>query len=229
MSKNIWEINNLSSMKHETFEGTHVWYMDDFYKYPDLVFEEITSNTPPLWKTYEKNTFNSIYFEDRRHLILIEELDDVYIKLGRLIDSVDPGRGATDDFGYLTTNHTLFYKDEKSLKFNDYKSNWWWPHIDGGYNGICYLNKNANNEIGTNLYRRLKEDPEYNDVPEHRRPWIPFEYWKRVAAFRAKFNRFVLFDGREYFHGMNIEDDRYFHEFRVNQVFFFKDPDYSGR
>ncbi len=229
MSKNIWEINDLSNMKHEMFEGTHIWYKDDFYKYPDLVLERITSETPPIWKSEDKDTFNGIHFEDRRHLILVEELEEVYYKVGQLIDSLDPGRGHTDDYGYLTTNHTLFYKDPESLKFNDYKSNWWWPHIDGGYNGICYLNKSANNEISTNLYRRLKSDPHYSGVPEHRRPWIPFEYWDRIASFRGKFNRFVLFDGRNYFHGMNIEDDKYFHEFRVNQVFFFKDPDYAFR
>lgn len=229
MSKNIWEINDLSNMKHEMFEGTHIWYKDNFYKYPDLVLERITSETPPIWKSEDKDTFNGIHFEDRRHLILVEELEEVYYKVGQLIDSLDPGRGHTDDYGYLTTNHTLFYKDPESLKFNDYKSNWWWPHIDGGYNGICYLNKSANNEISTNLYRRLKSDPHYSGVPEHRRPWIPFEYWERIASFRAKFNRFVLFDGRNYFHGMNIEDDKYFHEFRVNQVFFFKDSDYAFR
>ncbi len=229
MSENIWEINDLSNMNHEMFEGTHIWYMDNFYKYPDLVLERITSETPPIWKSEDKNTFNSIHFEDRRHLILVEELEEVYNKVGQLINSLDPGRGHTDDYGYLTTNHTIFYKDLESLKFNDYKSNWWWPHIDGGYNGICYLNKNANNEISTNLYRRIKSDPHYSGVPEHRRPCIPFEYWDRIASFRGKFNRFVLFDGRNYFHGMNIEDDKYFHEFRVNQVFFFKDPDYAFR
>ena len=42
MGKNIWEINDVSNMKYETFEGTHIWYMDNFYKYPDLVFEKIT-------------------------------------------------------------------------------------------------------------------------------------------------------------------------------------------
>jgi len=229
MSKNIWEINDLSNMKHEKFEGTHVWYMDNFYKYPDLVFEKITSKIPPVWKSEDKDTFNTIHFEDRRHLMVIEELEEVYDKVGRLIESQDPGRGNTEDYGYLCTNHSMFYSDPESLKFNDYKSNWWWPHIDGGYNGICYLNKNSNNEISTNLYRRLKPDPNYTGIPEHRRPWIPFEYWERIASFRAKFNRFVLFDGRKYYHGMNIEDNKYFHEFRVNQVFFFKDPDYNFR
>ena len=47
MTKNIWELNNLSDAKHEIFEESHVWYIDDFYKYPDLVFEEITSRKPP--------------------------------------------------------------------------------------------------------------------------------------------------------------------------------------
>lgn len=229
MDKNIWEINDVSNMKHETFEGTHIWYMDNFYKYPDLVLDQITSKVPPIWKSEDKGSFNTIHFEDRRHIIPIPELKEVYGKVGELIESKDPGRGNSNDHGYLFTNHTIFYSDPESTKFNDYKSNWWWPHIDSGYNGICYLNKDSNDEVATNLYRTIKPDPNYTKFPEHRRPWIPFEYWERVKFFRAKFNRFVLFDGRKYYHGMNIENDKYFHEFRLNQVFFFKDRDYNSR
>lgn len=228
MTKNIWELNtDLSNATHEIFEGSHVWYVDDFYKYPDLVLDEITLKEPPIWKVEDKDTYNKIYFEDRRHMIFHKELEEVYDKISNLIRDKDPGRESSSDYGLLTTNHTLFYSDEKSLKFNDYKTKWWWPHIDGGYNGICYLDKEADGEIGTNLYRRSKTDPLYYECAEHYRPWIEFEYWERIAAFTSKYNRFVLFDGRKYFHGMNIEDDRYFKKFRVNQVFFFKDEDFE--
>jgi len=225
MTKNIWELNNLSNIKHEIFEDSHVWYVDEFYKYPDLVLEEITSKKPPVWKSEDKETYNMIHFEDRRHMVYYPELEKVYDKIIDIIKSEDPGREKTGDYGQLTTNHTLFYSDEESLKFNDYKNKWWWPHIDSGYNGICYLDKECDGEIGTNLYRRSKNDPLYFNTPEHYRPWIEFEYWERIASFKAKYNRFVLFDGSKYHHGMHIENDRYFKKFRVNQVFFFYDED----
>ena len=47
---NIWEHNDLSNIQVEDFEDSKIYWMDDFYKYPDLVYEEITREDPPLWK-----------------------------------------------------------------------------------------------------------------------------------------------------------------------------------
>jgi len=220
---NIWEHNNLSNFHVEDFEDSKIYWMDDFYKYPDLVFQYLTEEIPPLWKHDEddeelmEKTFNAKYFEDRRWNgkpspgleILHDKLCDYFNQ-------------DTEDRGKLVTNHTHFYTDEKSKIINDYKNNWWWPHCDSGYNAIVYLNKcEDGKEFGTNLYRQLKPDPEQDLVSEHMRPWIDKSYYERIAAFKSKYNRLVAFDGRKYQHGMAIENDRWFYETRVNQVLFF--------
>lgn len=223
MIYNIWETNDLSQMRVEKFEKGHIFYMDNFYKYPDLVLQEILSKEPPVWKSEDKDSYNCVYFEDRRHQIFYKDLVKVYQNISEIIEKYDPGRGISSDIGTLVTNHTKFY----DKKFNDYKNCWWWPHIDSGYNGIVYLSKNSDNERGTNIYRKLKEDPDYHNLPEHKRPWIKKEYWDLIAFFKSKYNRFVMFDGSEYYHGMSIDSERYFDEFRVNQVFFFTDKNFE--
>jgi len=226
---NIWEYNDLSNMRVESFEDSKIYWMDNFYKYPDKVYEHITKEKPPLWKHDErdeefmKKTYNNKYFEDRRW-------DNVPTSsLSELHDALSDVFGQkTFDRGNLVTNHTIFFKDEKSREINDYKNNWWWPHCDGGYNAIVYLNKcEDGTELGTNLYRELKPDTVQNTVSEHMRPWVDKSYWKRIAAFKSKYNRMVAFDGFKYEHGMAIENDRWFDEVRVNQVLFFTSEEWS--
>ena len=67
---NIWEHNDLSNIQVEDFEDSKVYWMDDFYKYPDLVYEEVTKEEPPLWKYGEdwntEGSQNNIRFIDAR-------------------------------------------------------------------------------------------------------------------------------------------------------------------
>ena len=35
---------------------------------------------------------------------------------------------------------SLIVQGLKEHEFNDYKNYYWWPHTDGGYNGIVYFN-----------------------------------------------------------------------------------------
>jgi|TARA_B100001094_G_scaffold140545_1_gene136226 hypothetical protein len=225
---NIWEHNDLSNIHVEDFEDSKIYWMDDFYKNPDLVFQFLIEEQPPLWKHDEedeelmKQTFNTKYFEDRRWdgkpspglEILHDKLSDIF------------GQD-TEDRGKLVTNHTIFFADDESRKINDYKNNWWWPHCDSGYNAIVYLNEGEDGtELGTNLYKSLKPDLEQDALPEHARPWVDKSYWKRIAAFKSKYNRLVAFDGFKYKHGMSIENDKWCHETRVNQVLFFTSDEY---
>ena len=94
-------------------------------------------------------------------------------------------------------------------------------------------------DIGTNIYKPLiTDDPELlpldeNDGvrDEHAIPWTPKNLWEIVFSFRAKFNRFVMFEGSYYYHSMNLTGDNYFGDhysdakFRINQVFFMKNDD----
>tara|TARA_Y100000015_G_scaffold34764_1_gene35166 strand:+ start:293 stop:985 length:693 start_codon:yes stop_codon:yes gene_type:complete len=226
---NIWEHNDLSNIHVEDFEDSKIYWMDDFYKHPDLVFEHITREQPPLWKYDEDDeylmvgTFNAKCFEDRRWIIPAPGLELAHAALSKIFGQ------ETDDQGNAVTNHIRFYADEKSKKINDYKNMWWYPHYDAGYNAIVYLNKAEDGtELGTSLYKELKPDP-VSGFHEHMRPWIDKSYFERIKSFKSKYNRLVAFDGFKYKHGMAVEDDRWFYETRVNQTMFFISEEYRDQ
>ena len=112
-----------------------------------------------------------------------------------------------------------FYND-----FNDYENCFWWPHLDNGYNGIVYFNKDEENS-GTNLYDpKVLHDSEwkFKDLaPEHYLCWRPKEKYSALKTFNSKYNSLCFFDGSKFPHGMNISNDIFFNQYRCNQVFFF--------
>tara|TARA_B100001029_G_C14868255_1_gene343032 strand:+ start:28 stop:693 length:666 start_codon:yes stop_codon:yes gene_type:complete len=211
----MFELNENLKIEKELFEGTVIYTIDDFYKNPKEVENYLFGqpNKISLHKMDEKPSFNNVYFEDRRHDDSIDNLDlkKVYDFLSRLC-----GQGyETPD---VVTNCTRF----KRHQFNDYKNYYWWPHTDGGYNGIVYFNDDS--EHGTCFYEELVEKP---DVPEHYQPWGAKKDFIVIKTLEPKYNRFVFFDGYEFPHGMNICTDRYFgEEYRKNQVFFFDNPEF---
>ena len=209
----MFELNENLEIKKELFEGTVIYTIDDFYKHPQKVENYLFGkpNEIPLHKIHEKPSFNNVYFEDRRHDDSIDNLDlkNVYDFLSSLCGQ---GYEAPD----VVTNCTRF----KRHQFNDYKNYYWWPHTDGGYNGIVYFNDD--NKNGTCFYEELVDRP---DMPEHYQPWGEKKDFILLKTLEPKYNRFVFFDGYEFSHGMNICTDRYFgEEYRKNQVFFFDNP-----
>ena len=211
----MFELNENLEIKKELFQGTVIYTIDDFYKNPKKVENYLFGepNKISLHKIDEKPSFNNVYFEDRRHDDSIDNLDlkNVYDFLSSLCGQ---GYEAPD----VVTNCTRF----KRHQFNDYKNYYWWPHTDGGYNGIVYFNDD--DKHGTCFYEELVEKP---DVPEHYQPWGAKENFIVIKTLEPKYNRFVFFDGYEFPHGMNICTDRYFgEEYRKNQVFFFDDPEF---
>ena len=121
-----------------------------------------------------------------------------------------------------STEKKVYMTCRKYIMFNDYKNNYWWPHLDRGYNAIVYLNTN-DYVSGTNLYENLNLDEEPLNCPEHFTPWRNKNNFRLVKTLMPRYNRLVLFDGLKFHHGMNICNDDYFHEsYRFNQVFFFK-------
>lgn len=215
----IFETNDFSNMKIFDFFGTKLFYMDNFYKHPELVFKFFNSTTPPVWKEWEKPSRNMIDFEDRRHMIDHKGMANVYKKLGELC-------GQKPDHDHeVVTNYTRF----KKCSNNNYKDYYWWPHHDSGYNGIIYFNDYDGKEYeGTYIY--LPKDEDYileHQSNEHGDPWTPKEQWEILLKIKAKYNRFVMFDGLKYYHGMYIHDDTWFGDtfddvnYRINQVLFF--------
>ena len=174
-------------------------------------------NKIPLHKQWEEPSFNGIHFEDRRHQSYsIDSLDieEVYHFLSNLCGQ-EPLREGKE----ILTNCTRF----KRHSFNDYKNYYWWPHIDGGYNGIVYFNHD--DKHGTCFYEERVEKPD--EEPEHYRPWGLKKDFIVTKTLEPKYNRLVFFDGYNFPHGMNICTDRYFgEEYRKNQVFFFDDPEF---
>ena len=216
---NIFETNDFSNIKSVDFKDTKIYYMDNFYKYPDLVLKHFNSMEPPVWKAWETPSKNMIDFEDRRHQIDDNRMDEIYKKLSHICGQ-KPFGGAN-----LITNYTRF----KKCPENNYQENYWWPHNDSGYNGIIYLNDYGDEEFeGTCLYELVNKDIDtYNRYSEHADPWTKKEYWNILLKINAKFNRFVMFEGSIFLHSMSIFDDRWFAEelkdanFRINQVLFF--------
>ena len=210
----MFELNENLKIEKELFEGTVIYTIDDFYKNPQKVENYLFGkpNEIPLHKIYEKPSFNGVYFEDRRH----DSEDNLDLK--KVYDFLSSLCGQGYEAPDIVTNCSRFKKHE----FNDYKNYYWWPHTDGGYNGIVYFNDDS--EHGTCFYEELIEKP---DVPEHYQPWGAKKDFIVIKTLEPKYNRFVFFDGYEFPHGMNICTDRYFgEEYRKNQVFFFDNPEF---
>jgi len=205
---NIYEINELNNIQTFNFQGSKIYVMDDFYRYPEEVLSRFLSIESKIWKEKEIPSYNKVHFLDKRH----DFHDDNFINVGEQLSKIcgepvaQPGR--------IVTNIMKFIDRD----FNDYKNNYWWPHCDLGHTALIYLN---NFEYpGTNIYEPLEQD-NWNTV-EHYEPWRPKEKYKVILTLNAKFNRMVLFDAKKLFHGMNVSDDTFFHRVRMNQAIFFK-------
>jgi hypothetical protein len=213
---NIFEFNEDSPVIVEEFMGSKIYYIDNFFKNPDNVVNFLDknpgklhhpNNIPPHFKDR-----NSTDFLDVRHHLVLNDVPKIYRYLSFLC-----GQKPRYNLKELRTNITKFLKNP----FNDYKNNYWWPHVDYGYTALIYLNKN-DMVNGTNLYKIEKRD-EIEGVYEHTQPWRSKSCYSILKTIEPVYNRCVLFDGLKFIHGMNIENERYFdNEFRKNIVFFFK-------
>ena len=213
----MFELNENLKIDKELFEGTVIYTIDDFYKNPKEV-ENYLFGKPseiPLHKRHEKPSFNGVYFEDRRH----DSVDDLDLK--KVYDFLSGLCGQGYEAPDIVTNCSRFKKHE----FNDYKNYYWWPHTDGGYNGIVYFNHD--DKHGTCFYEDTIDLEKPDEEPEHYRPWGLKKDFIVTKTLEPKYNRLVFFDGYNFPHGMNICTDRYFgEEYRKNQVFFFDDPEF---
>lgn len=207
----MFKINQVKEIRKEQIKNSFIYTIDNFYQDPEKILNYFLSTESRPHKENQKPSYNQIYFDDRRHRLNSEEIKPVYKFLSQIC------KQKPEDTN-INTNLIRF----NSSDFNDYKSNYWWPHRDSGYTGIVYLNKDE--EYGTNLYENIsgKEEPPRN-CPEHFEPWRKKSNFKLIKSMKPKFNRMILFDGCYFIHGMNICGDRYFgDEYRMNQVFFFK-------
>ncbi len=203
----IWKLNN-KKYTVDTCKGTKIYTIHDFYKYPDKIVEFLSTQEPHYHKESQQPSFNKVAFHDRRHNIQVEDLKEVV----NFLQSICKQKPLFDNWVY--TNH--FKLVDK--KFNNYRENYWWPHIDDGYTCLIYLNTFAYK--GTNLYSPVIQ-PNYNQI-EHYVPWQPKKNWILEKNLIAEYNKLVFFDGFNNPHGMDISSDLFYDHTRLNQVFFFK-------
>lgn len=207
----MFDLNEKISTQVEIFCDSEIYIIDNFYKNPEQIVEYLLSIFPPFHKITESPSYNSVYFEDRRHKIESSQIKVIY----NFLESICNRNSLKNN--YIYTNLIKFIK----CNFNNYTDNYWWPHLDFGYTGIVYLNENDNHS-GTNLYKNLNPDEEPPNCPEHYQPWRNKNNFDLIKTIEPKFNRLVLFNANKFLHGMNICNDIYFkNDYRINQVFFF--------
>ena len=203
-------------------QGSKMWIIDNLLEEPDKLARFLfCRNTAPVyghqWKDNTTNYFKGRYF-------------DFADKAAPVIWLAQQLCKQTVDFsGGFKTNVEVW----KNIEENDYQNNYWFPHIDNGYNCIIYLNDNNDTENGTNLYDPSVKNEKWfqklmKHVPLAYNPWIPKEKFKLVKHIEPKYNRLVLFDGNFFPHGSAVNNKQYFMElnssprnFRSNINFFY--------
>ena len=80
----MFKINSNIKIKIESIQGHNIYYIDNFYKYPDKVDNFIFDEHTPLWKSTEEPSFNGSHFFDRRLIKQDKRLKEVYLFLSNL-------------------------------------------------------------------------------------------------------------------------------------------------
>jgi len=203
----VFEINNKNYIEYDV-NGTTVYEIKDFYKYPDKVVEFISNILPHYHKEGDlERSFNGYGFEDMRHSCPVRGMSEVCKFLSSICNqpACDENMLNTNMFKFLDKN------------FNRHEDNYWWPHIDGGYTALIYLNDFS--YPGTNLYTSLDKLP--NGI-EHLIPWQPKSKYKLETTLYAEYNKLVFFNGLANPHSMAIDSDIFCNQTRLNQVIFFQ-------
>lgn len=208
---NILELNKNHKIETFSFNGSNIYFIENFYKNPRKLKNWILKHESEYHKKNEDG-YNSIHFEDKRHLIYHPEMIKVSEYITNICNKFPQKNGGENQ---VITNFFKF----NNCNFNDYKNNYWYPHKDSGYTAIIYFD-----DTNTNLYECLdfEEQNNFNLIPEHKCPWRPKQKWEKIATLHGKFNKLILFDGSKFFHGADISTDEYTKKYRMNQVIFFE-------
>ena len=210
----MFEFNNIEKIDIETIDGSNIYTIDNFFKDPESIVEYLLSTPPFVHKGHERPSFNTIHFFEGRHVIANPQIGVIQKTLAAIFG------GNELQTNQICSNVASF----KDPIFNDYKNNYWWPHRDLGYNCLIYMNKLDMD--GTNIYHEVSpEDGVYlreNKINEHQAPWRSKKFYSIIKTIPAKYNRLVMFDGKKFLHNMAINDDTFFHQYRLNLALFFK-------
>jgi hypothetical protein len=191
-----------------------IYVIDDFYKEPHNIASFIYNTPKRVHKGDEHPSYNMLHFRDERHCLYSQKLNPL---IKDIEDFTDTKFKDFNSGGNFFTNCQMWYDNQ----FNNFKDNYWWPHLDYGWTAIVYLNKDENS--GTNLYE--KSDDFYNQekTKEHLEPWRSKDLWNKIYTIPSKYNRLVLFHAGDLFHGVDINSNIYSNNYRINQVMFFEE------
>jgi len=218
----MWDINMDTEVQVEEVLGSKIYTIESVYKFPEKVARYLFNRETAWHKVGQPWSLNAKKFEDRR----LRVFDNQAVPLFWLCSKLTSQSLHSD---HIMTNVQRLLKDD----YNDYQNNYWWAHLDEGYNGIVYFNKD-DKANGTNLYHPdvVNEDwfKKSMEGGEHAEPWIPRERLEVVKYIEPTYNKLVLFDGALFPHGAHFGDEKYFTDnihkkahwtnYRVNQVFF---------
>ena len=207
--EDTFEINTACDVVY--FEDD-VLIVDNWYKNYDEI-KNILLNTPvPRWKWVEGGK-NFVDYLDCRLILPVHfytaKTDANIQKYGSLLDKF---YGATN-VSLLTSLYEFNYY--KNLKANVSNCLQHHPHVDATFNCIIYLDSLSSG--GTAIY----DSVEFLENKEHEN--LLFDTSKlSKKVIPAKPNRLVIFKGDRY-HGGYVEvHNKYFVDWRINQVIFFQ-------
>jgi len=218
------------NVEQEKLGDHNLTYIYNFWQNPESIVQLLSDSESDLYwklkclKEEERGRIlsqmsNGVFFEDRRHDLEFSEIKHAHNFVSSLINTPHNIQNSCG-YGRLMTNVHKIY----DVPFNDFRNNWWSPHKDGcPYACIWYFNKDDDIN-GTNIYEQTEQIDCDNSISHYTdeviNPWVPKKFFKRIKLLKPVYNSAVIFSGQSYFHGMNIENNRYSNEYRINSVLF---------
>ena len=74
---NVFKINKDFQLNVEIFNGSLIYTIDNFYQNPDSILDFFLNTNALVHKKNEKPSYNQIYFEDLRHSIELNQLNNI--------------------------------------------------------------------------------------------------------------------------------------------------------
>ena len=198
----MWKLNLDTEVKITNFKGSKIYTIDNVFAEPKKLERFLFSRRTALVESKEPFQDNGEEFLKGRYHDFKDKAAPLVWLASNLCEQVP------SFFGSFKTNHECWLEGD----YNNWKDNYWFPHIDNGYNCIVYFNHDTIN--GTNLYDPSLKDEDWfkklmTKVPTGQQPWIHKSKIKLVKHLKPKYNRMVLFDGAYFPHSSAVNDDRY--------------------
>ena len=206
----LFEIND--GLNVEFSEG--VVYVDNFYKNYEEIYKILNNTHVPRWKNHEDGRNFIDYFDCRLELGNFFWNEKFRSKIKSLMQVISHFY-STDikSLELLTANYSFNYF--KNIKRDVSNKLQHFPHVDGNFNVIVYLDKICSG--GTAIYPDIK----YLENKEQHNLLYDIS-GTEALIIPSKPNRLVIFKGDVY-HGGYIEDHNAYtgENWRINQVMFF--------